>query len=314
MSHNQNPRMVRGNNNYCVYIHINKINNKKYIGITCKQNPEDRWGPNGSKYKKNQPCFYRAIQKYGWENFEHVIWAENLFEYEAKSIEVALIETYKTNISRWHDEAEGYNMTDGGEGTKGHETSEETRRKMSDALKGKYVGENASFYGKRHTEESKKKMSETKKKMYVGENHPFYGRKHTEDAKRKMSESKKGKYTGENNWFYGKKHSDETRAKMSENHADFKGGNHPKAKIVCQINNETNDIVNVFSASTDAERITGVNHSHIIACCRGKHKIIGGYNWKYLYDQTCEDNTILQGAISLGFITEEDALKMINCK
>ena len=43
---------------------------------------------------------------------------------------------YKTNISRWHDEAEGYNMTDGGEGTKGHETSEETRRKMSEAHKG----------------------------------------------------------------------------------------------------------------------------------------------------------------------------------
>ena len=290
MSHNQNPRTVRGNKNYCVYIHINKINNKKYIGITCKQNPEDRWGPNGSKYKKNQPCFYRAIQKYGWENFEHVIWAENLFEYEAKSIEVALIETYKTNVSRWHDEAEGYNMTDGGEGTKGHETSEETRRKMSEALKGKYVGENASFYGKHHTEESKKKMSETKKKMYVGENHPFYGRKHTEDAKRKMSESKKGKYTGENNWFYGKKHSDDTRAKMSENHADFKGGNHPKARAIYQIDMETHDIIAWFGSSSDAEKATGANHSHIIACCRGKQKTTGGFKWAYA-DNKDEEET-----------------------
>lgn len=273
--------MVKGNNNYCVYMHINKINNKKYIGITCKQNPEDRWGPNGSKYKKNQPCFYRAIQKYGWENFDHIIWAENLFEYEAKSIEIALIETYKTNISRWHDEAEGYNMTDGGEGTKGHETSEETRRKMSEALKGKYVGENASFYGKRHTEESKKKMSEAKKKMYVGENHPFYGKNHTEEAKKKMSEARKGKYTGENNSFYGQKHSEETRAKMRKNHADFKGGNHPKARAVYQINNETDEIIARFDSSVDAERITGINHSHIIACCRGKQKTTGGFKWSY---------------------------------
>ena len=292
-------------------MHINKINNKKYIGITCKHNPEDRWGSNGSKYKKNQPCFYRAIQKYGWENFEHVIWAKNLFEYEAKSIEVALIETYKTNISRWHDGAEGYNMTDGGEGTKGHETSEETRRKLSEALKGKYVGEKSSFYGKHHTEESKKKMSEIKKKMYVGENHPFYGKNHTEESKKKMSEVRKGKYVGENNSFYGKKHSEETRAKMRENHADFKGGNHPKAKIVCQINNETNGVVDLFRSSTDAEKNTGVSHSHIIACCRGKHKTVGGYKWKYLYDQTHQDNTVIQGAISLGFITEEDVLKKL---
>lgn len=310
-----NPRIVSGKKNYCVYMHVNKINNKKYIGITCESPPEKRWGQNGSKYKKNQACFYSAIQKYGWENFEHVIWAENLFEYEAKSIEVALIATYKTNVSRWHDEAQGYNMTDGGEGTRGRECSEETRRKMSEALKGKYVGENGTFYGKHHTEESKKRMSEIKKKTYVGENHPFYGKNHTEESKKKMSEVRKGRYTKENNPFYGKQHSEETRTKMRENHADFKGGNHPQARIVCQIDNETNDIVALFGSSADAERITGINHSHIIACCRGKHRVIGGYRWLYLYDQTCKDGTIIQGVISLGLTTEEDALKQLNnCK
>ena len=273
--------MVSGNNNYCVYMHINKINNKKYIGITCKNPPEDRWGQNGSKYKKDQACFYRAIQKYGWENFEHIIWAENLFEYEAKSIEVALIATYKTNVSRWHDEAQGYNMTDGGEGARGREWSEETRIKMSEALKGRFVGENNPFYGKHHTEECKKIMSELKKSMYVGENHPFYGKNHTEEAKKKMSEARKGKYTGENNSFYGKKHSEETRAKMRENHADFKGGNHPKARAIYQIDMETNDIIAWFGSSSDAEKATGANHSHIIACCRGKQKTTGGFKWAY---------------------------------
>lgn len=307
--------MVSGSNNYCVYIHINKINNKKYIGITCSNPPENRWGQNGSKYKKNQPCFYRAIQKYGWENFEHIIWAENLFEYEAKSIEVALIATYKTNISRWHDDVQGYNMTDGGDGASGYELSEETRSKISEALKGRFSGENNPFYGQHHTEESKKRMSEIKKKTYVGENHPFYGKSHTEESKKKMSKARKGRYTKENNPFYGKQHSEETRAKMRENHADFKGGNHPQARIVCQIDNETNDIVALFGSSADAERITGINHSHIIACCRGKHKVIGGYRWLYLYDQTCKDGTIIQGVMSLGLTTEEDALRQLNnCK
>jgi predicted GIY-YIG superfamily endonuclease len=60
---------------YSVYIHINKSNNKKYIGITS-QKPEKRWG-NGKNYKKNT-YIRRAIDKYGWDNFEHIILKTNL--------------------------------------------------------------------------------------------------------------------------------------------------------------------------------------------------------------------------------------------
>lgn len=56
---------------YCVYIHTNKINKKSYIGITC-QKPEHRWGCNGNGYAEC-PHFWRAIQKYGWDNFDHKI-------------------------------------------------------------------------------------------------------------------------------------------------------------------------------------------------------------------------------------------------
>lgn len=52
---------------YIVYIHTNKINQKKYVGITSKT-PERRWGINGCNYK-DCPAFWNAIQKYGWEEF-----------------------------------------------------------------------------------------------------------------------------------------------------------------------------------------------------------------------------------------------------
>lgn len=39
-------------NNYCVYMHVNKLNDKKYIGITC-QTPSRRW-QNGYGYKNKR--------------------------------------------------------------------------------------------------------------------------------------------------------------------------------------------------------------------------------------------------------------------
>ena len=63
---------------YIIYLHKNKINGKCYVGQTC-QKPETRWGTQGQGYKEQQ-YFYRAILKYGWENFEHFILEENIPE------------------------------------------------------------------------------------------------------------------------------------------------------------------------------------------------------------------------------------------
>ena len=79
--------------NFKVYVHINKNNNKAYVGMT-KQNPEYRWGSQGQGYRV-QPKFYNAIQKYGWNNFEHLILADNIkSEEEALEIESYYIEIY----------------------------------------------------------------------------------------------------------------------------------------------------------------------------------------------------------------------------
>ena len=112
---------------YYVYLHLNKINGKKYYGITSEDNPEKRWKK--GYYHNNH--FQNAINKYGWENFEHIIIAENLSKKEAELKEQELILRNKTN-----NQAFGYNLTSGGEGVSGYKFSEESRKKMSEARKG----------------------------------------------------------------------------------------------------------------------------------------------------------------------------------
>ena len=79
---------------YIVYMHKNKINNKIYIGIT-KQKPKNRWNY-GNGYL-NSGHFIKAIRKYGWNNFEHIILYEKLTLFEAEQKEIELIAKYKSN-------------------------------------------------------------------------------------------------------------------------------------------------------------------------------------------------------------------------
>ena len=113
---------------YCVYKHTNKFNGKVYIGITSQQ-PEKRW-KNGYGYEGNE-YFYRAIQKYGWnDGFDHEIIVSGLTKENACVIEIELIKLYdSTNRDK------GYNFSSGGDcGNAGCSCSDEWVEKMSEAL------------------------------------------------------------------------------------------------------------------------------------------------------------------------------------
>ena len=77
----QKEKQVDDERKWCVYMHTNKINGKKYIGITS-QDANERWR-NGLGYR-NQIVFWRAINKYTWSGFEHTIIIDDLTEKEAK--------------------------------------------------------------------------------------------------------------------------------------------------------------------------------------------------------------------------------------
>ena len=136
-------------NNYVVYMHINKINGKKYIGIT-RQTPTRRWR-NGDGYIRN-PYFSRAIKKYGWDAFEHRILFRACSKEVAEAIEQDLIKGCHTQ-----DHNKGYNIESGGSATP--KVSEETRKRQSAMHK----GVPSAFKGHHHTEEAKRKMSEAHK-------------------------------------------------------------------------------------------------------------------------------------------------------
>jgi len=95
-------------NNYYVYVHTSP-SGKKYVGVT-RQSPERRWS-HGFGYETNK-YFFRAIKKYGWNNFKHEVLYSGLSRYDALHTEMRLIKEYDSF-------AHGYNMSPGGEGLPG---------------------------------------------------------------------------------------------------------------------------------------------------------------------------------------------------
>lgn len=149
---------------YTVYMHENRLNGKKYVGQTCKK-PEIRWNQ-GKNYSRSTH-FYQAIQKYGWDSFDHIILQTNLTKEEADYWENYYIVFYQTCDRRY-----GYNLTLGGDGNIGYSPSQEWRKNKSESMK----GDKHPFYGTHRSQTTKEKISKANK-----------GSKRTEESKEAMS-------------------------------------------------------------------------------------------------------------------------------
>lgn len=141
-------------------------NNKVYIGKSI--NIYKRFTIHKKDIYRKDFLLYRAFRKYGWNNVKKEIIVEipvssnlNLEKLNKKlsDLEIRYIAIYKSN-----DKNYGYNCTIGGEGTKGHHLSPESKNKIAQW-----------HYGKKHSEETKKKMSTSRK-----------GKHHTKETINKM--------------------------------------------------------------------------------------------------------------------------------
>lgn len=139
-----------------IYVYFNRKKHeeqgikKYYVGQTTKSITH-RAGKDGANYLFTDTAFARAIKKWGWKAFECTIIIDNIQTKEE------LDELEKHYIQVYDSYKNGYNCTMGGDGMS--EPSEETRKKMSDAKKGKHPHN----YGKTMSEDFRRKCSKAKK-------------------------------------------------------------------------------------------------------------------------------------------------------
>lgn len=271
--------------NYTVYMH-RFPNGKVYIGITC-QRPEARWR-NGEGY--NGQVVYNAIQKYGWDNVEHIILFSGFSKEDAEEKEIELIATFRSNEKR-----NGYNVDNGGscEGTHSQETrakiaesnrrrvlSPETGRKISAALKGRKMSEpmkkkiSESLKGRVFSEETRKKMGDASR-----------GRTLSEEAKKKISIAKSGKPI---KFLHPEERGKKISRKMSERNSEnpdilLKAQEESVKKCSKPILQITmgGEKVAMWKSAAEIERIMNINHAQISRACR-THVQCHGYYWVFI--------------------------------
>ena len=172
----------------CIYGYQNNINQKWYVGYTNRdiviRDKEHRSG-------RENNVLFKAFCKYGYDSFSLRVLEDGIIPEFLPVRE----KYWVAKLNAYHD---GYNLTEGGNGSYGH--SVETIKEIAEAGK-----------GRKHTPEARRKMSQSK----MGEKNPQFGKparnrgkSPSEETRRKQSEARKGKKR--------KPHSLETRRKQSE--------------------------------------------------------------------------------------------------
>ena len=244
---------------YTVYSHTNKINGKKYIGLT-KQKPEERWRHDGVGYK-SQIKFWRAIEKYGWNNFEHEILFTNLTEQEASVIEILLIKEFDCINN-------GYNVSLGGS-TTNH--SQETLEKMRQ-----------SMLGKKHTQETKDKISKAKDNIKIPVKcieteiiyeSGSYAEKITGIDKASISKCCQGEMhtAGGFHWEFAREQERKKYEEKKKNNKDKR-----LRPVRCITTGKE------YRCVQDAAKDTHSDASNITKVCNGKYKTTNNLKWEFI--------------------------------
>ncbi len=299
---------------YCVYVHTNKTNGKKYVGITS-MSTEKRWA-RGRGYRSNQ-LFYRAIKKYGWDGFDHEILERGLTKQAACEKEIELIRLMQLTNPKY-----GYNLDKGGNGS--NRITEETRKKLSDGTKryfeehpeakeananrlrnmphnadalikyrkehpelAKAHGEWLKLYYLKHPDKMRKSRDKCREYYNV---HPEARARKSEQTKQYFAEHPEAREHNARKTHEYYQNPEVKRWKSEERKRYF--AEHPekkttKAVVQCSLDGT---IIASFTSAREAEKSTGTNYKKISSVVTGRQKTANGYIWRYLDE--LQDKTV----------------------
>jgi group I intron endonuclease len=222
-----------------IYKIVNKTDGKIYVGQTTKTLLEDRFKEH-RKIKGNCRYLLNALKKYGVEGFEYIV-IEDCLDSDLNELEIMYISSNNSLVPN------GYNLKSGG--NSGGKHHEETKKKISESLKGRTDIKRGCWVGRHHTEETKKKISESMK----GRTDIFLsdrtGKRHTEKSKEKMRSSNK--------------------TQIPVNQYDLEG-----------------NFIKQFASISDASRQTNIVRASIGKCCNNVRQTAGGSIWQHSTSET----------------------------
>lgn len=245
------PDEVQEGSDYTVYRHISPCG-RVYVGIT-RLRLYYRWKHCGIGYKRCK-LFYRAIQKYGWDNFIHEIVLSGISKTEAIYTEKYLVKWYKIH-------GLSYNITDGGEGTVGFHMPDTAKARISERLKDIRCRSVLQY------SIDGEFIAEYKSARYAAEILGF--------GRNSVSNCASGR--ARENLLHGFIFIYKDNIESLAARVKLCGDHWRKYKIIQYYNGMP---INTFESIREAERVTGINHLCISRNIRGLSKIAGGYTWR----------------------------------
>lgn len=243
-----------------IYLIENKINNKKYVGQTKKDDIKTRWNQHRKKDKRSLgTCLYNAYNKYGMENFIFKIICI-CFDSDTDKYEIDYIQKYNTIYPN------GYNLQAGGNNRRHNEYT-------INILKQKLKIINSKNIGKPLPLATRQKISENLK----GPKNPNYNKKMSIEQKEKIRNTMLT-FTPEKRKEINDKILNTNKQKMVE---DKKLSKLSKKIIQYKLDGS---FVKKFDSISQASKELNVDRMSISRCCddtNNHYKTCKGFIWKY---------------------------------